>query len=248
MTSRTTTPARTSAAVALAAALLAACGDGSGGAAAPVPSVPPAPSRAPSTSASVPATAPAGATASAPPSAAAAPDAPASPSVAPAPSQAVPVDKDDGSAASAQGLDTAPTGSTGPVSAAPQGGPVLFVAVRVASQNGFDRVVLEYAGDGVPGYEFSYQAEATQQATGEVVDLPGATGLRGTVRGIDWTSPENYTGPKQVRAEGTRSVTVADVGVLFEGDQDPYIGVTEEKPYRVTVLADPTRVVVDVAH
>lgn len=244
MTARTTTPARTLAATALAAMLLAACGGGAtSGAATPASS--PAPVGTPSTSepaagASTAASAPASVDPAIPEASAA-----ASPA---APSPAVPVGKDDGSAASAQGLDTAPTGSTGPVSAGQQGEQVLFVGVRVASQNGFDRVVLEYAGDGVPGYQFSYQAEASQEATGEIIDLPGATGLRGIVRGILWASPDNYTGPKQVGAEGTRSITVADVGVLFEGDQDPYIGVTEEKPYRVTVLQDPTRIVIDVAH
>jgi hypothetical protein len=129
-----------------------------------------------------------------------------------------------------------------------EGGAVLFVGVRVAAQEGFDRVVFEYEGDGVPGYQFSYQSEVSQQASGDPVDLPGATGLSGMIRTIDWGSDENYTRPKRVSAAGTRSVTEVDVGVLFEGDQDPYIGVTEEKPYRVTVLADPTRIVVDVAH
>lgn len=159
-------------------------------------------------------------------------------------SPADPADEGDGG----EGLDAAPTGSTDPVEAEPVGGPVLFTAVRVAAQDGFDRVVLEYEGDGVPGYRFSYATETTQQASGLPVDLPGATGLSGIVRGIDWTSDDNYSGPSRLSAPGTVSVTQVDVGVLFEGDQDPYIGVTEEKPFRVTVLEDPTRIVVDVAH
>jgi len=174
-----------------------------------------------------------------------------SPATAPeqaAPEPAVPVEKKDGGAASAAGLDTAPTGSTGLVEAAQEGDLVLFTKVRVASQNGFDRVVFEYEGDGVPSYSFSYQDEATQQATGDLIDLPGSTGLRGFIHGIAWGEPGNYEGPKRLTADGTRAVTVVDVGVLFEGDQDPYIGVEGERPYRVTVLRDPTRIVVDVAH
>lgn len=165
-----------------------------------------------------------------------------------APEQAVPVEKKDGEAASAAGLDTAPTGSTGPVEAVQEGELVLFTKVRVASQNGFDRVVFEYEGDGVPSYSFSYRDEATQQATGDLIDLPGSTGLSGFIHGIAWIEPGNYEGPKRLTADGTQAVTVVDVGVLFEGDQDPYIGVEGERPYRVTVLRDPTRIVVDVAH
>ena len=164
------------------------------------------------------------------------------------PEPAVPVEKKDGEAASAAGLDLAPTGSTGPVEAAQEGAQVLFTNVRVASRNGFDRVVFEYEGDGVPGYSFSYLDEARQQATGDLVDLPGSTGLRGFIHGIAWTEPGNYGGPKRLTADGTQAVTVVDVGVLFEGDQDPYIGVQGERPYRVTVLREPTRIVVDVAH
>lgn len=165
-----------------------------------------------------------------------------------APGPAVPVEDADGDAASVAGLDQAPAGSTDPVQAAGQGGSVLFTEVRVASQDGFDRVVFEYEGDGVPGYRFGYEAEATQQATGEPIDLPGSTGLRGFIRTVAWTEPGNYEGPKRLAADGTRAVTVVDVGVLFEGDQDPYIGVVDERPFRVTVLSDPTRIVVDIAH
>lgn len=154
-----------------------------------------------------------------------------------------------GGAGSPTGLDTAPTGSTAPVEATAQGNPsVLFRTARVAAQSGFDRVVFEYKGDGVPGYRFLYQAEANQQATGDVVDLPGSTGLRGFIDGIAWQDPANYDGPKRISGPGTQNVTVLDVGILFEAMQDPYIGVQAERPFRVTVLRDPTRIVVDIAH
>lgn len=122
--------------------------------------------------------------------------------------------------------------------------------VRVAAQDGFDRVVLELTGDEVSlGWLGSYQDEATESGSGAPIDVDGEAVLLVPVVGIDWTaeSEQRYDGETVVGAD-TVTVTEVVFGALFEGEQQVFVGVQERSPYRIFALQDPARIVIDVQH
>jgi hypothetical protein len=135
----------------------------------------------------------------------------------------------------------------------PRGDQVLFTDFRIGRQDGFDRVVWEFAGTGRPGWTVAYTDSPTRQGSGAPVDLPGEAtlevlisnvGIPGDVEVPEGTGP--YDGPPARAAAGTEVVTEVVVGGAFEGTHDAFVGVSEEVPFRVYLLSDPTRVVLEV--
>ncbi|MGF1662479.1 MAG: hypothetical protein ACFCVG_08405 [Kineosporiaceae bacterium] len=144
---------------------------------------------------------------------------------------------------------------TSPDTADPRGEQVLFTDFRIGRQDGFDRVVWEFAGTGRPGWTVGYTDSPSRQGSGAPVDLPGEAtlevlisnvGIPGDVEVPEGTTP--YGGPPARAAAGTEIVTEVVVGGAFEGTHDAFAGVAEEAPFRVYLLADPTRVVLEVQH
>jgi hypothetical protein len=128
---------------------------------------------------------------------------------------------------------------------------VTVTDVRVGRQQGFDRVVLEVGGTGVPGWDVRYVPEALSQGSGDGVAVAGAQTLRVTVTGAglpDDTGVVPYSGPDRVRAADTEVVTEAVFDGTFEGTSVAFVGTTARLPFRVYSLGSPTRVVLEVAH
>lgn len=125
------------------------------------------------------------------------------------------------------------------------------VAVRVAGHEGFDRVVVELAGTGAPGWVVQPLDAALAEGSGEPRDVAGETYLGLVVRGVglpqDTGVPE-YAGPREVLPSDTGVVVEVEAGGVFEGAWDGVVGLTGQRPYRVFALQDPPRVVLDVAH
>lgn len=147
--------------------------------------------------------------------------------------------------------------SSGPtVTSATQAGtgdPVLFTDVRVARQAGYDRIVWEFAGGGTPGWTIGYVPEATGQGSGEIIPLAGSAVLSVDITNVglpgDVTVPSGvtgYAGPAEVVPTGTTTVRQVHPGSVFEGHVDSFVGTTSEAPFRVSLLSDPTRLVVDI--
>ena len=142
-------------------------------------------------------------------------------------------------------------GDTGLKDSAPSGGPLTVVAVRAARQDGFDRVVFELAGrePGVPGYRVEYVDEPSRQGSGDLVQVDGDVALQVLVDGTGYPMD---TGEEEASAAtlGGDLEVVQDVelGAVFEGTYEAWIGLDRERPFTVTVLSDPARVVVDVQH
>ncbi|WP_018298003.1 AMIN-like domain-containing (lipo)protein [Corynebacterium lubricantis] len=143
-------------------------------------------------------------------------------------------------------LGTAVTGSTSFTE--PPLAELVIKDVRVASHNGFDRVVFEYEGTGSPGYHAGYTDEPRQQASGYPVEVAGQAYLElmihGTPMGMgdpnsQWVQP----GPWDLKAGNIAGVSH---GAVFEGDTQVFIGLDKQRPYSVTILENPTRVVVDI--
>lgn len=240
---------RTASAVLVTLALsgsLVACGDDGDDAATPTSATS---SLRPSASPSVSPEAPSSSAPSTAPSAAASPDVipAATPAATPA-AIAVPTSSPGGSGGGAgapvpfpadKALDTAPS----------SGGPLSVVAVRVAHQPGFDRVVFELAGKpGEPGWRVEYVEDPSSQGSGEPVEVRGTAVLAVTISGTGYpmdTGVEEFSG-EPVLPPGLRAVQDVELGAVFEGDYEAFVGVSEQAPFRVFRLADPARVVVDV--
>lgn len=132
------------------------------------------------------------------------------------------------------------------------GAQLLLTDIRLGGHEGFDRVVFEYDGEGTPGWDVRYVAEAIADPSGLPVDVEGGSVLEVTIMGVRYPEEgeaDAYAGPATIQVAGTGVITEVLDESIFEGYQQAFIGVdsSEELPFRVYLLEDPTRVVVEVA-
>jgi hypothetical protein len=148
-----------------------------------------------------------------------------------------------------------PGGGTAEVRVERDGGPTGYLTgVRLARQEGFDRLVLEFTDtDRVPGYTVGYQPLPVRaDGSGDVVPTPGATrSVMITVRPASGYRMESasatYTGPRSITAD-TAVVTQAVAAGDFEAVLNWGVGLRAETPFRVTEMTGPPRLVVDFQH
>lgn len=134
--------------------------------------------------------------------------------------------------------------------AKPSGGPLSVRAVRVARQQGYDRVVFELAGrnPGQAGWRVEYVDEPSQQGSGDPVEVEGEAVLAVLISGTGYpmdTGVEEVTEDPALPA-GPGVVSDVVLGAVFEGQYEAFIGTTARSPFRVHRLGDPERVVVDI--
>jgi hypothetical protein len=137
---------------------------------------------------------------------------------------------------------------TAPDSAETSGDAALHgVDLRFAVHDGFDRIVLDLVGTGAPGWRARYVDDPTYEAVGGPVPLDGQAALAVHVGGIAWTdpAPPPFQGPTSMTVDGG-VVRDLEYGSAFEGEQELFIGLDAEAPFRVFRLEDPARVVIDV--
>ncbi|MFD1945819.1 AMIN-like domain-containing (lipo)protein [Nocardioides aestuarii] len=133
-----------------------------------------------------------------------------------------------------------------------QSGPwdLLLTDVRVGHHEGFDRVVLEFDGDGVPGWYVEYVDRAVSDGSGYRIRLPGESILQVGVSGTFWPGPGDptyYDGPDRLPADPAGALTEVYVGGTFEGYTQVFVGLDgDPAPFEVFTLDDPARLVVDV--
>ena len=149
-----------------------------------------------------------------------------------------------------------PGAGTTPVST-PEGvnGPgltALLDDVRTGRHDGYERVVFEFLGDRVPGYAAQY---VDPPFTADPSDLPVAVDGDAFLRvrmawasGYDLTGDlgQVYTGPDRI---DVNAPVVQELVLLgdFEAVLSWVIGVDAEHPFRVTVLDESARIVIDIA-
>ncbi|MFI2366233.1 hypothetical protein [Promicromonospora sp. NPDC019610] len=145
---------------------------------------------------------------------------------------------------------------TKPDTAEPAGEGETFLSVtdvRVAAHDGYDRVVfdLDGTGSGTPGWRVEYVDQASDDGSGDAVTVDGDAILRvslsGTATPMD-SGVDEFSGDR-IEPDGTESVEEIVYRYWFEGYTTAFIGVDDgERPFRVFLLEDPMRVVVDVRH
>lgn len=124
---------------------------------------------------------------------------------------------------------------------------LLLVDVRVGEHPGYDRLVLEFEGEGEPGWRVGYVEEASTQGQGDPIQVEGDALLAVTAL---HTMPDDmtgyYDGPREIDPD-TEVVEEVFVDGTFEGETVVVLGIDDgEQPFRVFTLTDPTRLVVDV--
>lgn len=128
---------------------------------------------------------------------------------------------------------------------------VTVTGLRIGHHPGFDRVVYEFGGEGSPGWRVAYVDQAIQDASGKVLDVPGTSILEVQITGSAYpfdSGVEEYSGPDPLTDPSATVVSEVQLATLFEGVTQSFIGIdAAEPPFSVTVLDNPTRLVIDIA-
>ncbi len=122
--------------------------------------------------------------------------------------------------------------------------------IRIGGHDGFDRVVFEVGGTGTPGWDVGYVEAPASQGSGDPVDVAGDAVLQVTLTGVGYpyaTGVEEYAGPS-LTGTGTSAVAEVVYDATFEGTAVAFVGTGAKNPFRVHLLENPTRVVLEVAH
>jgi hypothetical protein len=145
------------------------------------------------------------------------------------------------------GASTAPVSWTSPITET-----ALLTGVRAAAHAGYDRVVFEFE-NGVPGYDVRYVTPPIlADGSGEEVAVAGGAAL--VVRmepalDADLTresAPRTYTGPTRFSPSTSAVVELVRTGG-FEAVLTWAVGVDEKRPFRVSRLESPARIVIDIS-
>jgi hypothetical protein len=128
--------------------------------------------------------------------------------------------------------------------------PVTLQAVRVARNDGFDRVVFEYAGDVLPGYRVEYVDRPVRACgSGDEVPLAGQGWLSVSMQPAQaHTEAGQPTIPERELRPELPVVLELERTCDFEGEVTWVLGNQSPKRFRVLELKGPARLVVDVQH
>jgi hypothetical protein len=121
--------------------------------------------------------------------------------------------------------------------------------VRVGSAAGYDRFVIQFDGP-VPTYSITPQDSSVfmQDATGQMLQLQGTTGVRIVVRGAsgwDVNAHQTFNGSQDLKPGFPALKEARQVGD-FERVFSWGLGIAQPSCLKVTVLTGPDRLVVDV--
>lgn len=133
---------------------------------------------------------------------------------------------------------------------ASSGARLTVTDVRVAHQDGFDRVVFQLDGTGAPGWDVRYVDQPADPGSGKAVAVSGDAALQVGITGVGYpydTGVVEYAASTPVTAPGTTAVTEVVWKATYEGQSLAFVGTSGQRPFRVFALTGPTRLVVDVA-
>ena len=133
-------------------------------------------------------------------------------------------------------------------------GTALLERVAVGRHEGYDRVVFQFRGDGVPGYHVEYVAPPfAEDGSGDPITIDGKAFVAVRMEpasGFDLNTGEGelvYKGPKRI--EGATAGTSVVQELVRTGDFEAVlgwvIGLEEKVDFRVTTATSPPRLIVD---
>lgn len=129
------------------------------------------------------------------------------------------------------------------------------VDMRVGTHDCYDRWVFEFAGEGeMPGWSVTVHDSNTfaADASGEDIEpLAGEAALEVAFGAWYDGTPidqDAYAGQMEILTDGFPAIQEARIVSGYEGMSQVGIGLDEVRPYRVTWLSDPNRLVIDVYH
>ena len=127
---------------------------------------------------------------------------------------------------------------------------VYPVAMRSAVHDGFERIVIEHAGTGTPSMLVRYTDEPMAPGSGADLGIDQDAVLEVVWSGTSSIDDMDVDELMQVNDPITDLNTTAAQSVVvfppFEATSSYFIGLDEERPYAVTILQDPVRLVVDI--
>ncbi|MFV0426310.1 MAG: hypothetical protein ACK5KU_04635 [Beutenbergiaceae bacterium] len=141
-------------------------------------------------------------------------------------------------------------GGTDPLVGEPAGeADLVLIDVTVTEHVGYDQLVLEFTGTGVPGFTVQYLDQAISDGSGDIIALDGDAIL--DVVATNTTYPPSqeayYSGPRQFDPEDGETVDEVYVDGVFEGNTHLMLGIDDgARPFRVLTQTDPARLVVHI--
>lgn len=146
------------------------------------------------------------------------------------------------------------TGADGQAAAA--GSELIISDVRIGSHDDEDysRFVVEFSGEGTPGWSAQWTDQAHTQGKGDIIDVRGDFTLVVTGTGVTMPISEEqqavaYTEPVRFDFNtigDDEGIEEAYLDLAFEDQFQVVLG-TDSQTYRIFTLTNPTRLVVDVA-
>lgn len=121
-------------------------------------------------------------------------------------------------------------------------------AITIDSHSGFDRLTVDFAGTGEPGWFVNYVPSPLQETAGKPVKVAGSSYLN---INIDGTISRSEAGldaatPIDISSSSSNVVDIVHAGT-YEGRTQIVVGLRSTLPYSVQLLDDPTRLVVDIS-
>jgi hypothetical protein len=124
---------------------------------------------------------------------------------------------------------------------------LVLADIRIAGHPTYERIVLEFAGTGKPGWSAQYVDPPRADGSGKRIRIEGDSFLDVYASGTVYAEDYPYDGPRLLQPS-TEVIRAARVVGSFEGMDQFVIGIDGPRaPYRVFALSDPPRLVVDVA-
>jgi hypothetical protein len=129
-------------------------------------------------------------------------------------------------------------------------GAALLRAVRTAGHDGFDRIVLDFGNDAVPGYRIAYIDRPVRQCgSGNEVPFAGDAWLSIAAEpAAAHTEAGEPTVRERERAPGLPVLLELKLICDFEAQVEVVAGVASPGRYRAFVLDSPGRLVIDIMH
>lgn len=128
-----------------------------------------------------------------------------------------------------------------------EGDSLVFHDLRVAEHDSFYRVVVEFAGQGTPGWNVTWADKPVEQGRGRELPVQGASYLDIAISG---TTMPTGTGQQDLYYSGTPSLEVGPLEAYEDGTYEDIthlvIGMDKVREFQVGTLSDPVRVVIDV--